>query len=55
MQCTHVILYDGLCGFCNQVVRFVPKRDRDSRFCYASHPRVSPRFGRSFSRVWIPL
>ena len=30
-----VILYDGVCGFCNRTVRFVLQRDRDARFRFA--------------------
>jgi predicted DCC family thiol-disulfide oxidoreductase YuxK len=31
-----VILYDGLCGLCNRLVRFVLKRDTHARFRFAS-------------------
>lgn len=31
-----VLLYDGLCGFCNGAVQFVLKRDRRSRLQYAT-------------------
>ena len=30
-----VILYDGVCGFCDRTVRFVLQRDRDARFRFA--------------------
>jgi len=32
---THLVLYDGVCGFCNGVVRFVLKRDRKGVFVFA--------------------
>ena len=32
----HVLLYDGVCGLCNALVRFVMRRDPNARFCYAS-------------------
>jgi predicted DCC family thiol-disulfide oxidoreductase YuxK len=31
-----VILYDGVCGLCNRLVRFVLRRDRRDRFRFAS-------------------
>jgi predicted DCC family thiol-disulfide oxidoreductase YuxK len=31
-----VLLYDGVCGLCNRLVRFVLKRDRHAHFCFAS-------------------
>jgi predicted DCC family thiol-disulfide oxidoreductase YuxK len=31
-----VILYDGICGLCNRLVRFVLKRDSADRFRFAS-------------------
>jgi predicted DCC family thiol-disulfide oxidoreductase YuxK len=31
-----IILYDGVCGLCNRLVRFVLKRDRDDRFRFAT-------------------
>jgi predicted DCC family thiol-disulfide oxidoreductase YuxK len=31
-----VLLYDGVCGLCNRLVRFVLKRDRRARFRFAS-------------------
>jgi predicted DCC family thiol-disulfide oxidoreductase YuxK len=30
------LLYDGVCGLCNGVVRFVLRRDREARFRFAS-------------------
>jgi predicted DCC family thiol-disulfide oxidoreductase YuxK len=35
-----LMLYDGLCGFCNWSVRWVIKRDRHDRFRFA--PQQSP-------------
>lgn len=32
----HLILFDGSCGFCNRLVRFVARRDADARFRFAS-------------------
>ncbi len=31
-----VVIYDGVCGLCNGLVRFVLPRDRDARFRFAS-------------------
>ena len=31
----HVILYDGVCGLCNALARFVLPRDRNDRFRFA--------------------
>jgi len=31
-----VVLYDGVCGLCNRLVRFVLKRDTGARFRFAS-------------------
>jgi predicted DCC family thiol-disulfide oxidoreductase YuxK len=31
-----VVLYDGVCGFCNRSVRFIIKRDRKKRFQFAA-------------------
>jgi predicted DCC family thiol-disulfide oxidoreductase YuxK len=31
-----IILFDGVCNLCNGAVQFVIKRDRDSRFLFAS-------------------
>ena len=33
---THLVLYDGVCGLCNGVVRFLPRHDRRRVFRYAS-------------------
>jgi predicted DCC family thiol-disulfide oxidoreductase YuxK len=32
----HVVLFDGVCNLCNGWVRFVVRRDRRRRFCFAS-------------------
>ena len=32
----HLILYDGVCGLCNGLVRFVLPRDRKDRFRFAA-------------------
>lgn len=32
----HVVFYDGVCGFCDRLVRFVLPRDRDERFRFAT-------------------
>src|SRR5690606_28691239 len=31
-----IILYDGVCGFCNQTVQFIIKRDAGRRFRFAA-------------------
>jgi predicted DCC family thiol-disulfide oxidoreductase YuxK len=31
-----IVLYDGVCGLCNQLVQFLLKRDKDDRLRYAS-------------------
>jgi predicted DCC family thiol-disulfide oxidoreductase YuxK len=31
-----IILYDGVCGFCNRMVQFILKRDSHDRFRFAS-------------------
>lgn len=31
-----ILLYDGVCGLCNRLVRFVLKRDRRAQFRFAS-------------------
>lgn len=33
---TDLLLYDGVCGLCDRVVRFVVARDLEQRFVYAS-------------------
>jgi predicted DCC family thiol-disulfide oxidoreductase YuxK len=35
MSGKHLILYDGVCGLCNGLVRFVLPRDRKNRFLFA--------------------
>src|SRR5262245_6137462 len=32
----HLILYDGVCGLCDRIVRFVLPRDRQKRFRFAA-------------------
>ena len=36
MKHSHLILYDGVCGLCNRLNRFVLKRDRAAVFQFAS-------------------
>src|SRR6202162_5138379 len=31
-----IVLYDGLCGFCNRLVRFIIRRDSNAIFRFAS-------------------
>ena len=31
-----IVLYDGVCGLCNRLVRFILKRDRGDRFRFAA-------------------
>jgi predicted DCC family thiol-disulfide oxidoreductase YuxK len=31
----HLLLYDGVCGFCSRIVRFVLAHDARGRFCFA--------------------
>jgi predicted DCC family thiol-disulfide oxidoreductase YuxK len=31
-----ILLYDGVCGFCNGVVQFILRRDRAAVFCFAA-------------------
>lgn len=31
----HILFFDGVCGFCDRMVRFVMDRDRERRFCFA--------------------
>src|SRR5437588_2145607 len=38
-----ILLYDGVCGFCNRIVRFVLKWDKKDRFRFAS---LQSAFGR---------
>ena len=32
---SHVVFYDGLCGFCSRVTQFILARDRQDRFQFA--------------------
>ncbi len=32
---SHVVFYDGLCGFCSRVTQFILARDRHDRFRFA--------------------
>lgn len=41
----HLILYDGVCGLCNRLNRFVLPRDRDGAFRFAS---LQSAYGRRF-------
>jgi len=48
----HLILYDGVCGLCNGLVRFVIPRDRRERFRFAplqgeTARRTLANFGRT--------
>ncbi|MHB8584262.1 MAG: thiol-disulfide oxidoreductase DCC family protein [Thermoplasmatota archaeon] len=36
MPAHQLLLYDGVCGLCNRLNRFVWERDRDDRFRFAS-------------------
>src|SRR5882762_1006850 len=31
-----IVLYDGVCGFCNRIVQFILKRDSRDRFRFAT-------------------
>jgi predicted DCC family thiol-disulfide oxidoreductase YuxK len=51
-----ILLYDGVCGFCNWAVRFILKHDRDGVFRFASlqsewAKRVLARHGADASRL----
>jgi predicted DCC family thiol-disulfide oxidoreductase YuxK len=46
-----LMLYDGLCGFCNTSVRWVARRDRADRFRFA--PQQSPLAAAILSRHGI--
>ncbi|KAF3362965.1 hypothetical protein PHSC3_000499 [Chlamydiales bacterium STE3] len=35
MKQKHLVFYDGECGFCDQTVQFLLKRDTDKRFLFA--------------------
>jgi len=41
MRASPIILFDGVCNFCNQAVQFVLRHDRQKRFMFA--PLQSPR------------
>lgn len=48
----HLVLYDGVCGLCNNVVQFVLRRDETGTFDFASLQSATgrswlQRFGRS--------
>jgi predicted DCC family thiol-disulfide oxidoreductase YuxK len=45
----HLVLYDGVCGLCNGVVRFVLRHDRRNRFRFA--PLQSPTATRTLTRA----
>lgn len=32
----HIVLFDGVCNFCNDTVRFIMKRDKNDLYRYAS-------------------
>ena len=38
-----IVLYDGVCGLCNRLVRFILKRDRKDRFRFAALQRTFAR------------
>jgi predicted DCC family thiol-disulfide oxidoreductase YuxK len=33
---SHIVLYDGVCGLCNNFVKFVLRHDQNQRFLFAS-------------------
>ena len=35
MKETHLVLYDGVCGFCNRSISYLIRLDRNRRFLYA--------------------
>lgn len=43
----HLLLYDGVCGLCNRVVRFLLPRDTEGAFVFAS---LQSATGQSFLR-----
>src|SRR4051812_30882455 len=45
----HLILYDGVCGFCNGLVRFVSHRDRADVFRFAA---LQSPIGEALSRKY---
>lgn len=46
---THLVLYDGVCGLCNRLLRFLFTHDHRAVFCYAS--LQSPR-GKTTVERW---
>jgi predicted DCC family thiol-disulfide oxidoreductase YuxK len=46
-----LLLYDGLCGFCNGFVRFILKRDRRAHFRFA--PLESPAAARRLAGMGV--
>jgi len=51
---THLLLYDGVCGLCSRLVRFMIRRDRRDRFRFAPlqgqmAAELLARFGRDAS------
>ncbi len=46
---SHLILYDGVCGLCNRLNRFVLKRDRAGVFQFAA---LQSRLGQSLLRSY---
>jgi predicted DCC family thiol-disulfide oxidoreductase YuxK len=40
---THLVLYDGVCGLCNRMTRFVMARDRGGLFVFASLQSLTGR------------
>lgn len=45
---TPVILFDGVCSFCNATVRFLLRRDREGRFLFAP---LQSEAGQSLQRM----
>jgi len=43
-QFKHIILFDGVCNLCNSSVQFIIKRDKQSKFMFAS---LQSEFGQS--------
>jgi len=33
---SHIVLYDGICGLCNNFVKFILRRDQNHKFLFAS-------------------
>lgn len=40
---THLVLYDGVCGLCHRLLRFLLRHDRRAVFCFASLQSVTGR------------